>query len=295
MPKPFDSTMRELLELAPAAWLDFLGVPVSDPSQVEVIDSNVSTVTAEADKVVRIGGKEPLIVHAEVIAGRDLTLLERAHWYNTLLRRRHRVPVGTVVVLLRPAADGPELTGTYEESFPGKGRYLWFGYDVIRVWQQPPEHLLAAGLPILPLAPVSNVAPERLPDVLTAVAQRLKHEADSDLQQTLWAAIKVLMGLNYPEERVNQLTEGISTMIFGIHGIEESSVYQGIYGRGRVEGATDEDRTLLLSLGRDKLGQPPEHVETAIGALTDRERLHQLLHRLLRVSSWDELLASPNP
>ena len=118
MPEPFDSTMRELLELAPAAWLEFLGIPVSDPSQVEVIDSNVSTVTAEADKVVRIGGREPLIVHAEVMAGRDLTLLERADWYNTLLRRRHRVPVWTVVVLPRPAADGPELT----ESLDGLER-----------------------------------------------------------------------------------------------------------------------------------------------------------------------------
>ena len=87
-------------------------------------------------------------------------------------------------------------------------------------------------------------------------------------------------------------------MSFSIHGIEESSVYQGIYGRGLAEGRAEAvmegHRDLLLSLGRDKFGQPPEHVEAEIGALADRERLHQLLHRLLRVSTWDELLASPN-
>src|SRR5262249_24112539 len=142
MRKPFDATTRELVDLGPAAWLDFLDIPCSDPDLVEVIDSNVSTVTAEADKVVRIGGPQPRIVHAEILAGRDLTLPERAHWYNTLLRRRHRVPVWTAVVLLRPAADGPDLTGTYEESFPGKGLSLWFAHDVIRVWQLPPEGLL---------------------------------------------------------------------------------------------------------------------------------------------------------
>jgi hypothetical protein len=42
------------------------------------------------------------------------------------LRRRHRVPAWTVLVLLRPAADGPELTGIYEESFHGLGQNLWF-------------------------------------------------------------------------------------------------------------------------------------------------------------------------
>src|SRR5262249_1576819 len=95
-----------------AAWLDFLGIPFPDPNQVEVIDSNVSTVTAEADKVMSIGGPQPRIVHAEILAGRDLTLPERAHWYNTLLRRRHRVPVWTTGGLLLPGADGPELPGS---------------------------------------------------------------------------------------------------------------------------------------------------------------------------------------
>src|SRR5262249_29499288 len=154
-----------------------------DPNQVEVIDSNVSTVTAEADKVMRIGGPQRRIVHAEILAGRDLALPERAHWYNTLLRRRHSVPVWTAVVLLRPAAEGPDLTGTYAGSFPGKGRSLWFAHDVIRVWQLPPEGLLTAGLPVLPLAPVSDVAAERLPEVLTAVAQRLKREAGPELME----------------------------------------------------------------------------------------------------------------
>ena len=82
-----------------------------------------------------------------------------------------------MLVLLRPAADGPELTGVYEREVPGRGRGLWFCYDVVRVWELPPDSLLAAGLPLVPLAPVSAVEPERLPEVLTAVAQRLRDEA----------------------------------------------------------------------------------------------------------------------
>ena len=75
-----------------------------------------------------------------------------------------------MLVLLRPAADGPELTGEYQRQFPGRGRNVWFRYDVVRVWELPPDRFLKAGLPLLPLAPVSNVTPEQLPAVLTAVA-----------------------------------------------------------------------------------------------------------------------------
>jgi hypothetical protein len=46
MRKPFDPTMRELYEQAPADWLGFFGIPVPDAGQVQVIDSNLSTITA---------------------------------------------------------------------------------------------------------------------------------------------------------------------------------------------------------------------------------------------------------
>ena len=323
MSKPFDTTMRELFELEPAAWLEFLGIPVPDPSLVKVVDSNVSTVTAEADKVVRVGGKEPLIVHAEFLSGRNLEQPEQSHWYNTILERRHKVPVWTVIVLIRPAADGPELDGTLEKSFPGRGKKLWFKYDVVRVWLEPPEKLLTGGLPILPLAPVSNVAPERLPEVLTAVAERLKQEAPVELRKILWASTMILMGARYPREQVEEMIRGVATMVLGIRGIEDSWVYQDILAEGFAKGeakglavgeakglavgeakglavgeakglAVGEARGIaetLLRIGRKTLGTPDERVSAAIMAMTDRERLNQLIDRVADVATWDELLA----
>ena len=75
--KPFDATTRALIELGPIDWLRYLGIPAPDPSRVSVIDSNVSTVTAEADKVVRIEGEEPLIVHTEFLAAREHAQVDR--------------------------------------------------------------------------------------------------------------------------------------------------------------------------------------------------------------------------
>ena len=99
--------------------------------------------------------------------------------------------------------------------------------------------LLTPGLPVLPLAPVSHVAPERLPGVLRAVAERLRNEAGPELKATLWAATELLLGLYHPTECMQELTKEITTMILGIRGIEESSVYQDIFGKGEAKGRAE--------------------------------------------------------
>jgi hypothetical protein len=210
-----------------------------------------------------------------------------------LLVRQYELPVRTVIVLLRPAADGPELTGLFEQSFPGRGPNLRFWYDVIRIWQEPPEALLTAGLSVLPLAPVSNVAPDQLEAVVTGVAERLKREADPELMTLLWAATRVLMGLRYERAQVQTLIEGVQAMIFGIRGIEESWVYQDILAKGRAEGeargAIEEARNVPLRQGRKKLGEPDERVRSLLSELADLDRLNLLLERVLDAERWDDL------
>jgi predicted transposase YdaD len=168
----------------------------------------------------------------------------------------------------------------------------------LRIWERPVEDILAAGVPVLPLAPVANVEPGRVPEVLMAISERFVRETSPEQAVTLWAATKVLMGLRYPKEQVDTFTKGVSAMILGIRGIEESSVYQDIFatgeakGRdeGRVEGAVDEARKTLLRQGRKKLGPPSEAIEARINVLGDLDRLNDLLDRILDVATWDQLL-----
>jgi len=225
--------------------------------------------------------------------------------------------VRSVIVLLRPAADGPELTGVFEQSFPGRDLNLLFGYDVIRIWLEPPETLLRAGLSVVPLAPVSNVAPDQLEAVVRGVAERLKREADPELMTMLWGATTVLMGLRYERTQVQALITGVQAMIFGIRGIEESWVYQDMFAKahaegeakgraegeakgraegeaegeakGRAEGAIEEARNALLRLGRKKLGEPDERVLSLLSELADLDRLNLLLECVLDAQRWDDL------
>ncbi len=299
MSKPFDATTRQLIELGPADWLAYLGIRVADPSRVTVIDSDLSTVTAEADRVIRVEDPRPWIEHIELQAGRDVRLEDRMHTYSALLKSHHRVPVRTSLVLLRPAADGPELTGRFEQRYDDGEIYDWFRYDVVRVWRQPVAAVLDCGLTVLPLAPICDVVPEQVPGVLMAISARLEQEASAEQASTLWNATRILMGLRYEEEQVNAIIEGVSTMLFGIRGIEESSVYQGILRKGeakgraegRAEGEAEGIREALLIHGRRKLGPPDEKTSDQIAEIHDLNRLKLLLERMLDVSSWDKLLA----
>lgn len=309
MSKPFDATTRNLIELGPDEWAAYLGAPVADPDRVRLIDSNLSTVTADVDRVIRLEDPIPWLWHIEFQAGRDLSLPTRLHRYNTLLNSHHGLPVRTVLILLREAAFGPDLTGHRESRYPGGEIYDWFRYDVVKVWEQPVEPILAAGLTVLPLAPVAKVANDEVPGVLIAMSERLRREVTSDQAATLWNATKILMGLRYGKEEIEAIVRGVSPMLFGIRGIEESSVYQDIFrkgeaqgeargeargeSRGEARGRVAEAKKILIRQGTRKFGPPDEATRERIAALDDLDRLDDLADRVLDAATWDELLGSP--
>jgi predicted transposase YdaD len=177
----------------------------------------------------------------------------------------------------------------------------------VRVWERQVAEILTAGLAVLPLAPVAALDPEQMPGVLMAISERLRQETSIDQAATLWAATEVLMGLRYSKEQVEEFIRGVSAMILGMRGIEESSVYQDIFTKGeakghvdgridgRVEGRIEEARLAILRVGRKRLGQPDEGVQKMIDAIDDVDRLNSLLERTLDVSSWSELMTFPGP
>jgi predicted transposase YdaD len=279
MPKPIDATLKDLLEAGPADWLAWLGLPGAP--QVEAMDTDVSTVTAAADKVIRVGAVPPWLLHLEFQAHWEAGVPQRLHLYNTLLFDRWKMPVHSILVLLRRGANASDMTGTWEQHRADGRRYLEFQYDVVRVWQQPVESLLTGGVAMVPLAPLSDEAEPILPQVVQRMQQRLVGVAPEQ-KAKLWTSAYVLMGLRYPEELTDQVLQGVLAM-------EESVTYQAIIRRGRIQ----EARNLLLRQGRIRWGDPTPSAEASIQTITDLERLEQLSERLLVVSSWQELLTNP--
>jgi hypothetical protein len=271
MPHRYDASTKYLLEVRLADWLPLSGRKTK--ARVRIVNADVSTVTAAADRVLLIEDTFPWIAHFELQAGRDLLLPDRSQMYNAVIGWKQRVPVLSVIVLLRPAADGPELTGVLERRFLDEPPYLVFKYQVVRIWEIPAATCLSGGLA----------------GVISRMQERFERETSAEEAATLWTATDVLMGLRYPKDFVSQLLRGVQNM-------KESVTYQAIVEEGVEKGIEKgmlvEARRTLLELGAERFGEPDEELERVISQIADLEHLHRLVRRILRVSNWQELLAS---
>jgi predicted transposase YdaD len=281
--KPFDATPKGLIEMRPADWPAFLGVHAR---AVEVVDADVSTVTAAADKVLIVHADDgDRIQHLDFQSGPDKSVPRRTHSYNALLEDRHLLPVESVVVLLRPEANLSILDGLYERRLPGVAEpYLQFHYRVIRIWELPVEKVLSAGITVLPLAPISAVRQNELPAVIERMNKRLDAESDQATIGELWTATCVLLGLRYEAGFVDKLLQGVRAM-------KESTTYQAIKQEGREEGRVEELREDIRVLGEEKFQHPlPAEVLAILEGILDLGQLKQLLKRVLKVDTWEQLV-----
>jgi predicted transposase YdaD len=279
MPKPYDATLKTLLEASPTDWVELAGF--SAP-QVSVIDADVSTITGCADKVLLVRGNPSWILHYEFQSGPDETIPARTNLYNSVLHDRHQLLVRSVVVLLSRRANLVSIDGVYQCQFEDEAEpYRVFRYRVIRVWEMPADRLLSGGVGTIALAPLSSVVAADVPRVLREMKHRLERRRDPERDSRLWTAVYVLMGLRF--ER--QVSEALLTEVIGM---EESTTYQYIVQKGRIE----EARKILLRQGRQRFGTPAgKRARTALAAIDDLDRLEALTDRVLSAESWTELLA----
>lgn len=298
MSLPFDSTLKTLIEYFPEDWLRLLNLTAAGP--VKVISADVSTTSSQADRVIFIGGKRPWILHIEVQVSRDRNLPSRLLRYNVLLSERHGVPVFTIVILLRPDADGPELSGQAVRELPERGQYLDFRYQILRVWQESPDTFLDSGPGLMPLAPLAKGTVTGLPKIIRQMERLIGAEADKPTANDLWTATYVLMGLRYKPEATAEVLKGVRDL-------EESATYQVIIQKGEARGreqghiegliegeargASQEARRVLLRMGRKRLGEPTVPMLAAVNAVDDVETLETMIERVLEVENWHELFA----
>jgi predicted transposase YdaD len=311
--KPFDVTLKSLLEDAPEDWPILAGVP--NP-KVTVIDSDIATISGAADKVLHLEGPPPWIMHFEFQSGPDASLPARSNLYSAAMEIRHDLPVQTVVVLLSPRAHLGSITGTHEVKLHHVAEpYRIFRYQLIRVWELPVDSLLHGGLGQMALAPISDVREAELPGVIGAMKQRAAKVRDRARRGRWWTAVNILMGLRYDKILVDQLLEGVMEM-------EESVTYQAIVAKGMAEGlakgeaeglakgeaeglakgmakgeakgARQELRKVLLRLGAEQFGEPaPDWAAAALAQMDDLEQLEALATKVLHAASWKELLPPP--
>jgi hypothetical protein len=285
MSMPFDATLKDLAREEPGAFLTTFDRPPAGP--VSPLNVDLSTVTTAADVALGVGDPLTEIIHLDfqssASADKDADLLV----YNSLLYRHYRLPVHTMIVLLRSQAAHSDMTGTVAYSArPGRSK-MDFGYEIIPLWQRPAEDLLAGDLGTVPLALLGRLPEgvelvEGLTGVAERVLQRLEHEAPPERFRKLATAAWLLTGL--------RVRRDVALGIFrGVRAMHDSDTYMAIIDEGREI----EARKWLLFQGEERFGSPSESVRTRVVGITDLDRLERLGKRLLKASTWEDLLDTP--
>jgi predicted transposase YdaD len=277
----FDVSAKELVWDDPAAWLERLGIVPLGP--VEVIDCDITTLTASADKVLKVADPDPYLVNLELNSYHDAGLARTLWFRQVALDYRHDLPVLTVLVLLCKEANSPNLTGTYDRHTPAGRLTNRYNYDVVRLWREDVEPFLTSGVGLVPLAPLTDVSEAAMPGVIRRMADRINHEPRPRAAK-LWTATFLLMGLRFSDELAILFLEGVQTM-------HESTTYRRIINDGRLE----EARRLLILQGEIRFGGPDESTRSAIEAIRDIERLERMSKRILDpdVQDWERLQVEP--
>ena len=285
----FDATLKELARQDPSGFLTRFDRPPDEP--VQLLNVDLSTVTAAADLFYGIGRPLREVVHLDVQSGAAPTLDRRVRMYNALRHAQLEVPIHSIVVLLHPRADHPKITGQVRYASRPEHGHTNFAYEIVRLWQQPVAAFLTGPTITLPLAPLC-LLPAGLSDdeglrlVVERVLERLQQEAAPEQVRQLLTAAYILTGLRTNPDIAHRLFQGVRAM-------RESSTYQAILAEGREEGRIQGIQTTLLRQGRRRFGEPDEATRQHLLAISDVERLDALSERLLEVGSWQELLAQP--
>lgn len=212
--------------------------------------------------------------------------------YNTVLRRRRRLPVYSVLLLLRRSAVASDQSGRLLDLGVNGELINDFRYTVLRVWEEPADRWLNAGVGLLPLVLLTNDAAADLDGVASRFHDCLRAAPVADtVKSNILSSAFVLGGLRYDR---NDLVEVFTNMSLTL---EDSTTYQWILQKGEARGqargqAVGRAQTILRQ-GTKKFGPPEPAAAERLAALMDVDHLDRMADRIFDATSWDDLLGTP--
>jgi hypothetical protein len=280
---PYDVAAKELVWEDPSCLLERLRIDPALP--VDLVESGITTLTASADKVIRVGGPSPFVLNLEFQESHATDLVRTLWFRQVALDYKLGLPVLTVVILMRKEANSPGLTGTYERNVADGRQTNRYHYEVVRLWQEDPDIYLNGSIDLVPLAPLTQVSEPELAGLVRRMRDRLDQEPPSRANQ-LWGASYLLMGLRFPDPLIDDLLKGVANL-------KESTTYQKVLREGREEGRITEARRFLIVLGTERFGEPDTACLTSLEAIPSAEQIEALGRKMITdpaVGSWDDLL-----
>ncbi len=281
MPQNYDTVCKRLIASDPMGFLQLAGYSAT---MCELVSSQVTYRQGDADGVIRYGPRYRL-AHFELQSTYDSQMGERMLSYDVALCAANGIEVDGVVILLRPEADGPNMTGYVHYD------NLRYKYRIIRLWEQDADSLFELPVSMLAFAPLCNIAEDGLPGLLERIDRQVAKTAGShDIRLEFWTITAILLGLKMNTDKSVEIIGGA----IGMDALEQSSFYQYLVDKGRQEGRQEglltEARRFVELMGGTKFGNVPQNVKKYLQSITSTESLEQLVPRINTSNSWDEFL-----
>jgi hypothetical protein len=210
------------------------------------------------------------------------------------LERRFGKEVMVLVFLMWPPAEGPGMTGRFEErDAQGKVKRV-FTYTIRRAWEMAPEEVTQSPGPML-LAPLSRGARERMPEIVQMVKLGLDRcHADAKTRDLVWGAVYWSMGLICDLEEAHRALGDLLPVLQQSHTYlsAKGQFFLDAYSAAQRDEPLAAARALVLRQATRRFGALPGAADT-LAAIPSLQQMEALAQRVLTVADWSSLLANP--
>ena len=212
-----------------------------------------------------------IILHFEFQKKNDSRMDRRMWEYNATMDILEGKPVYSILVYF--VKEGNMVGSPYVREIPGTGTGHHFVFQVIKLWELPPEALKQQGFEaLLPLLPLTKGGKNRetVEDMITELVARNR----SDLLTLGYS----FAGLVLTEEIHKQWLKERFSKVQDI--LEESWVYQETIEKGREEGRQQAFQQAAISIVRARFPELEQLATEIIETVSDPNRLQTLIVEL---------------
>jgi hypothetical protein len=200
------------------------------------------------------------------------------------------------VFLMRPAAEGPGVTGRFEERDATGKVTCVFTYKIRRAWEMAPEEVTESPGTMM-LAPLTRGARERMPEIVQMVRDGLqRNRACPQTREKAWAAVYWSMGFTCDLEEAHRALGDVLPLIQSTsdYRYAKGHAFFEAYSASQQQGRLQAGRDLVLRQANRRFGPYPNSAAT-IASIAEPGELETLAQRVLTVADWLSLLAGSSP
>lgn len=283
-----------------ASWNDWLADVVVPPPAGDLpaytrsldIDLEPSGPSIDTYLKVELPADGTTIVHIRIQKWYQPDLDRHLFEASRKIERKHGKMPMVAVFLMWPPAEGPGMTGRFEDhDATGKVTPI-FTYTIHRAWEMTAEEVTQSPGTML-LAPLTKGARERMPEVVRMIEKGLeRNRADAKTREMVWIAVYWAMGLTCDLDEAHRALGDVLPLI---HGAEHCLNAKGhafleAYSSAQQEGRRQAGRDLVLRQAMRRFG-PNANAAAAIASIAEPDDLDALAQRVLTAADWPSLLA----